>query len=210
MLTSLVLSLSLTTPAQPAAAPAGPAPRLVEVKGENGKVTIPVVRPDAAAPAPVFLNGNGNGNGGGRVVVHQAFHKATPVELSEVKDLKVYSADGKEVTLADATKKLAAGGTVVVSADGKAVAPRHLRLFRDDVLVFVSPELAATSLGAQALGAPGFKFQVLPGQPNGQPLVIPFQPNGQPAQPLIIPVQPGQPLIVPGRPNAAPARRPVA
>ena len=45
----------------------------------------------------------------------------------------------------DALKKLAKGGTVVVSIDGTKVSPACLRVFKDDVLVLMSPDLAVSA-----------------------------------------------------------------
>ncbi|MBA4062131.1 MAG: hypothetical protein C0501_00165 [Isosphaera sp.] len=166
MLMSLSLSLALAAPVPAGTAPnpTGPVPRLVEVKAEGGKVTVPVTRAENQPAGNVVVNGNVNG---ARIVVRNEVQKAVPVELSEVKELKVYAADGKEVAVADAVKKLAAGGTVVVSADGQKVDPRHLKLFRDDVLVLVSPELAAAPPAVMAgpfNAVPGVQFQIVPAQ----------------------------------------------
>jgi RNA polymerase sigma factor (sigma-70 family) len=70
-----------------------------------------------------------------------------PIELGKLKDLRVTTATGKEVSKEDALKKLANGGTVVVSINGKQVPPADLKVFKDDVLVLISPDLAVRGFG---------------------------------------------------------------
>jgi RNA polymerase sigma factor (sigma-70 family) len=138
-----------------------PAPRLVELKaGDDGKVRINVTRP------------------GVRPVVAPA----APVELGEVKDLTIYTVEGKEVAREEALKKLAKGGMVAISADGKAVDAKFLRMFRDDVLVLVSPELVSPQGRIGGVVRP-----IRPVQPK----VIPV-PNVKPVPP-VPPVPPVQP-----------------
>ncbi|QJX00219.1 hypothetical protein [Frigoriglobus tundricola] len=179
MLTCIALSLALGAPVPPAAppTPVGPVPRLLEVKpASDGKVTIAVNRTEKQQGAGVMMIAiNGNPNGG-QFVVQQDVTKSATMPLAEVKGLKVYTADGKEVPVAEAEKQLKAGGTVVVSADGKKVDPRHLKLFRDDVLVLVSPELAVPTGGEVRVGAPN--LPVAPGgaRPNLQIQLVPAGP----------------------------------
>ena len=193
MLTCLALSLALGAPVPPAAppTPSGPVPRLLEVKpASDGKVTIPVNRTEkqqgAAGVVVVGINGNPNG---GQFMIQQDIAKSATVPLAEVKDLKVFTATGKEVPVADAEKLLKAGGTVVVSADGKKVAPQHLKLFRDDVLVLVSPELTVASGDEVRMGAPGLqiapgalpniRIQLAPALPGAVPVAPPAPPAGK-------------------------------
>ncbi|MBP3955894.1 hypothetical protein J8F10_11415 [Gemmata sp. G18] len=181
MLTCLTLSLVLAAPvpAGETPAPLGPVPRLLSVKPDaDGKITVPVARAEKQQGGVVVIGINGNPNGGqAQLEIQQDVAKSVP--LTEVKELKVYTADGKEVTVADAMKKLAKGGTVVVSADGKKIDSRHLKLFRDDVLVFVSPELAGPGPNAMPGGnfaVPNLQFQIVPALP-----VVPAAPAVPPA-----------------------------
>ena len=139
MLTSFVLSMALAAPVPPPAPPvaSGPVPRLVELKpNADGKIMIAVMRTEMVK-VPVAVP-----PGGGVPIQREvAAYKLMTVELGDVKDLKITTADGKKVELADAAKQLKGGGVVVVSADGKPVSPNHLKIFKDDVLVLVSPEL---------------------------------------------------------------------
>jgi hypothetical protein len=200
VLTSFVLTMAIAAPvpvAPPAAAP-GPVPRLVEVKAADGKVTIDVRRTEkqkvqvgiaiggapGAAPAPPAV-----------ATREIAVQKMVSVELGAVKDLAITTADGKKVDVADAVKRLRDGGTVVASADGKPVSPQHLKLFKDDVLVLVSPELVAPAgrtvpgvrPGVRPLPAPA--PQVLPANPGGIQLQIQVQPGGG-VQVIPLPVAP--------------------
>lgn len=201
MLTSFVLSMALAapvpaTPATPVAS--GPVPRLMEVKANaDGKVVVTVTRMEM-----VQLGAGNAANGGAAPAVIKAERAVVKtVELGEVKDLQITTADGKKIDIADAATKLKDGAVVVVSADGKPVSPLHLKLFKDDVLVLASPELAAPTgtAGRQPL-RPGVI----------RPLPAPIQPQVLPANPggvIQIQIQPGQVQILPAQP-AQPAPQP--
>ena len=200
MLTSFVLSMTLAAPL-PAPTPpvaTGPLPRLMELKANaDGKVMVTVIRTELVK-IPVAQGNAINPNGGAAPAVltrevRRTVHKT--VELNEVKDLTITTADGKKVDTADAMKKLASGAVVVISTDGKPVSPNYLKLFKDDVLVLVSPELS----GVQQVRPGGVRPvpfplppQVLPAQPGVIQLQI--QPGGQIQ---VIPLQPGLPAPVP-------------
>lgn len=215
MLSSFVLSMALAAPvpvAPPAPVAGGPIPQLMELKPDaNGKIVVTVIRTEMQKIV-IGQGGAVNPNGGAPAVITREVPvtKFATVELSEVKDLKVTTADGKKLEVADAVAKLKAGGVVVVSADGKPVSPVHLKLFKDDVLVFASPEL----LPAQTNNA--FPGKPLPGGPGGirprPPIQIqPLPGNVLPVQPLPgIQIQPGviQIEVVPALPAPQPAPAP--
>jgi hypothetical protein len=67
--------------------------------------------------------------------------QAELVDLDKLRDLTITTTEGKEVSKEDALKKLAKGGVVVISTDGKKVSPAYLKVFKDDVLVLMSPDL---------------------------------------------------------------------
>jgi hypothetical protein len=134
---------TLTLAAAMLADPAPQAPRLLDLNPDpDGKVRVQVVRPQrrkvVVAGGAVRPDGKPFQPAEEREIEVQV---STRVELSEVKDLTVTTAGGREVERAAALKQLAAGGVVVASSDGRKVDPRYLKLFRDDVLVLVSPEL---------------------------------------------------------------------
>jgi hypothetical protein len=172
--------------------PAGTAPRLLELKPDaNGRITITVLRtemqkiqPPVAVGGPAALPPMG-----AREI---AMIRPHVVELSEVKDLAITTADGKKVDKDEAMKKLQAGGIVVVSGDGKPVSTVFLKVFKEETLVLVSPELIATP-GSMVPPMPGYMratpapipAQVLPGAPV--PAVVPAAPLPA-AQP--VPVNP--------------------
>ncbi len=186
MLTSLVLSMTLAAPV-PAPAPpvpAGPAPRILELKADaDGKIMVVVTRTEKFQPPPGAVV---NPNVAGPVVA-----RAKQVELSEVKDLTVTTADGKKLDTEEAIKKLVKGGTVVVSADGKPVSPTFLKMFKDDVLVLASPELMGGALPGKPLpGGVRPPIQIQPVAPGVQiqPGVIQIQ--VAPALPAPVPAAP--------------------
>jgi hypothetical protein len=164
---AVFLALAVPTPkdakeSEAVAAPTGPAPRLLYVKADaDGKVRIPA-QPQGGAVAMQIQIGNGapGAPAGGAQVVQAFAAAAAPVELKDLKEVSVTTTSGTKVDIADATKRLAAGGYVLTSADGKAISPEWLRLFRgDSVLVVTSPDLAAGNTGGVRVfpgGAGGF------------------------------------------------------
>jgi hypothetical protein len=199
MLTSFVLSMALAAPVPPPMPPvaAGPAPRLLELKANaDGKVMVTVVRTEMVK-VQVGQGGAINPNGAPPAVITREVpvQKTAVVELSTVKDLKVTTADGKKIEVADAVTKLKDGGIVVVSSDGKPVSPNFLKLFKDDVLVLTSPELIGTTGGAT---------KPFPGGPRPLPAPIDLP---LPAPPIVVPAQPGviQIQIQPGQIQVLPA-----
>jgi hypothetical protein len=130
-----------------------------------------------------------------------AVTRSVVVELGDVKDLTITTADGKKLDKEEAIKKLAAGAIVVVSGDGKPVSPVFLKVFKDETLVLASPELIAPQGGVlpgsrpimRPLPAPAGGIQIQPGV-----IQIQIAPAGAavvPAAPLqpALPVAPAQP-----------------
>lgn len=191
MFTALTLSLALGAPVPPPADPvaAGAAPRLMEIKPDaNGKVTVTVLRTELQK-VQVAVGGAVNPNGAppANLVREVPVTKTATVELGEVKDLTITTADGKKVDKEEAVKKLAGGAVVVVSADGKPVSPVYLKVFKDDTLVLASPELA---------GPAGFARPPIGGV-RPVPLPAPLPPGGV----QILPVQPGNVQVIPVQGN---------
>ena len=206
MLTSFVLSMALAAPVPAPAAPvaSGPVPRLLELKANaDGKVTVTVARTEMVKVTVAQGNAiNPNGGAAPAVVTRDVpVTKMVVVELGDVKDLKVTTADGKKVETADAVKALKGGAVVVVSADGKPVSPNFLKLFKDDVLVLASPELTA----APGVGTKPFPGGIRPLPVEIQPFPLPFAPAQpgviqiqiQPGRVQLVPLQPAQLLPVP-------------
>lgn len=215
MLTSFVLSMALAAPVPPPAptpAPSGPIPQLMELKPDaDGKIMVLVTRREVRE----LRAGNNVAPGGNApAVIKREILTQQMVELSEVKDLTITTADGQKVELADALKALKDGGVVIVSSDGKPVSPAHLKLFKDNVLVLVSPELAAPHGGATQpglvrppVGRPLPPVQIQPLPAPVQPLPAPVPGNVLPAVPGGIKIQPGviEIEIAPALPAPQPA-----
>jgi hypothetical protein len=201
MLTSFVLSMALGAPVPvdpPAPVAGGVAPRLLELKADaDGKIMVTVMRttmekvavggpaiaiapggpvPVAPVPPPAA------------VVREIPVTKVVTVELGDVKDLKIMTADGKKVEVDDAVKQLKGGAVVVVSSDGQPVNPRFLKAFKDEVLVLTAPELINLPRTGPMPGGP-----IRPRPPVVQPLPAPVPPQAVPGNPggLQIQIQPG-------------------
>lgn len=188
MVTTLLLSAVLvpTAPIPKDVAPAGPAPRVVELKpGTDGKITLTVTRQEK-----VTVNVTVAGPNGAPPQVQpqeRTVNRVATVELSDVKGLKAYSAVGKELDLKETLAKLKDGGVVVMSSDGNKVDPTFTRVFKDDTVVLVSPEFANMPNAGGATTRPGIG-RPLPG--GIRPL--PVNPGGIQIQPLPIQVGPGK------------------
>ncbi|MBA4062205.1 MAG: hypothetical protein C0501_00595 [Isosphaera sp.] len=220
MLAALTLSAALgaPVPAPAAPVPTGPAPQVMELKaGADGKVMVVVRRMEKVQVGAGAAIGP---NGAPPAVITAERAVVRSVELGEVKDLTVTTADGKKVATDEAIKRIAAGAVVVVSADGKPVSPAFLKVFKDDTLVLASPELGGAAGGFVKPGIrplPGViqpqpGIQILPVQP-GNIQILPAAPGGVQVVPLpggngVIQIQvaPGGVLpAVPPQPEPAPA-----
>jgi hypothetical protein len=124
-------------PVQADAVPSECPPRLVKVKADaDGKIVVSVTV--AWKLKQVGLEGNRDGTG---TPIMGLVPVVTMVELGNLKDLVIATAGGTKVSLKDAREKIAGGAIVVVSGDGKVVNPEFLKVFKDDTLVLVAPEL---------------------------------------------------------------------
>ena len=56
-----------------------------------------------------------------------------------VKDGKVQTANGKDLSAAEALKRLKAGMPILTSADGNPVSPGYLAIFQPDTIVLIPP-----------------------------------------------------------------------
>ncbi len=216
MFTALALTLAIGAPVPAPTAPvaAGTAPRVMELKPDaNGKITLTVTRtemqkvqvgvaiagllPAGAAPPPAATREV--------PVMHMVV-----VELGDVKDLTITTADGKKLDKEEAIKKLTAGAIVVVSGDGKPVSPVFLKVFKDETLVLASPELIAPQGGVPPGYRPSRPLPAVPGGIQIQPGVIQIQiaPGGAAVVPAV-PLQPALPAV-PAQPAPAAPAKPAA
>ncbi len=196
MFPAFALTLALMAPAAPIpkdVAPAGPAPYILNLKSENdGKVRFTVLRNEKVKVTRVQFQGGPNGQ---QVPVQiesdMQVTRYVRVELADLKDVKVYTTEGKEVDLKDAVKKLGDTTMAVASANGQKVDPAFLKLFKDDVLILVSPDLAPNGRANPAT-ATGWRGEVIMQPPGGVvPLPAPAMPPLQALPPLqVVPVAP--------------------
>ena len=143
--TLTVAAFVIAAPVPKDTKPAGPAPRVLELTADSdGKVRVTVTRTEnrkVMTSIAKVVNGQTVIE---RIEREIPTQRAVQVELTEVNDLMIYTANGKEADKAQAFKKLADGGVVIVSSDGQKVDQKYLKLFRDDVLVMVATEMLVT------------------------------------------------------------------
>lgn len=217
MLTALTLGfvLAAPVPVKPETPPAGTPPRVMELKPDaNGKVMVQVLRTEMQQ-APAAVAGAVDPAGARPPIREQAVQvtKQLMVELSEVKDLTISTADGRKLDIAEGIKKLEKGGIVVISGDGKPVSPTFLKVFKDDTLVLVSPELAGgQQLARPAVGTrPGIRPLPVEIQPGGVQILPVPPPNAAPGGVIQIQIQGNVIQAVPAVPAMPlPAEKPVA
>ena len=191
MFTTLMAAamLSPSAPLPRDAAPTGPAPYILNLKaGTDGEIKLTVQRVEKQKVQVLQAVGGPNGAQQIQQVEQEvSVMKYDRVGLADLKDLKVYSVDGKEVAIKDAVKKANDGGIFIASANGQKVDASYLKLFKDDVLVFVSPDLVPRGGN---MGYGGFPA-TMPGFPGAFPVPQPLPPAPPP-----LPVAP--PIAVPG------------
>ena len=208
MFTTLLIA-ALLVPAAPVprdTAPTGPAPYILNLKaGQDGEVKVTVMRTEKQKVTVFQVVG---GPGGAQAV--QPVEREVPVQkfvqlgLADLKDVKAYSADGKEVAIKDAVKKANDGGLFIASANGQKVDPVYLKLFKDDVLVFVSPDLVPQGgygYGGGMYPPPGLPFNgpgAIPAMPIALPPAPPIGGPGGAVQIQVLPaVEVAPPALVP-------------
>ena len=142
MLLPFALGLALLAPSAPVPKDlptVGAAPRIVELKpNSDGKVLITVRREEKRTVTTTPPNG------GPPLEREIQTFRILQVEFSDVKELQIFTADGKAVDKKVALAKLEDGAMVLLTTDGKKVDANYLRIFKDDTLVLVSPELVGT------------------------------------------------------------------
>lgn len=185
MLPTLSLAVALALPSAPLPrtpeVPVGTPPVILNLKPDaDRKLRLTVRRTTTRTVKKMVVNPNG----GAPQQVDREYRstRTERVEFADVNGLDVYTTDGKELDLRDAMSRVSDGGIVLLSTDGKRVSPQYLKLFRDDLLVLVSPEFAnlptqstttvTTAVGNQVIirGAAGGPIQV---QVRGQAVPIP-------------------------------------
>lgn len=195
MLSTLFVSAFVMAAPIPAAPsePAGPAPYVLDLKPEaDGKIRLNVIRMEKREIQA--------GNARNQNVRQVNVAKHAQVELKELENLTVYTADGKEVPVKEALRKLENGGPVVASSDGKKVDPTFLKLFRDDVMVLVSPDLANANArrAGNVIEAPiRGGVQILPAVPGN--IQIQVQPLPAQVLPAVEEKAPEKPAVKPAK-----------
>lgn len=175
-------------------APAGQPPVIMNLKPDaDGKIRVTVLRTEKRKINAVA----GNGRNVQQIDREVSYSTRRMVELQEVKDLTASTTDGKPLDIKDVLQRLSGGGIVLASSDGEKVSPHYLKLFRDDVIVLVSPEFKG--MQATPTTRPGLingpnQVQPLPAQVQPLPAQVPrgiqIQIQGIGAAPAIVPAAP--------------------
>ncbi|MCZ2340517.1 MAG: hypothetical protein LC104_01815 [Bacteroidales bacterium] len=196
MLSALALAMATLAPSAPLPrtpeAAVGAPPMILHLKPDaDGKVRVPVQRTVTQRVQAAVRNGNQIQRS--ERVIRRVVRQN--VELQEVQDLQAYSADGKTLDVKDTVEKLSRGAVVIASSDGKKVSPEYLKLFRDPVVVLVSPELVSPASVNQPIASPGLQA---PGIRQPLPAPLPAQPQIEiQLQPAPVRAAPLQPAPVP-------------
>lgn len=204
MLPALALAVATLAPSAPLprtpAATVGAPPMILHLKPDaDGKVRVRVTRTVPRTIKSMVRNGNNVQQ------IERQIKQSTVqnVELQDVQGLQAYSADGKTLDVKDAVRQLSRGAVVVASTDGQKVSPEYLKLFRDDVVILVSPELNRNAQVNMPIASPGLRgpavLQPLPAPVPGQALPIQIQVAPQ----RVAPLQPAPANRVPANPAEA-------
>jgi hypothetical protein len=172
MMLPFMLAVAMTSSLAPVPATQEPLsnipPRILKLEpDENGKIKLQIVRggqyAELGTPAPNKRN------------IKRWIWNIEFVELADVKDLTGYTVGGKSLDRKEILEKLAKGGIVVVCGDGLKVNPDYLKLFRDDVIVLISPEFNFEQTKYVPRGV-----RLNPGDLEVQPLPAPVPDNVAP------------------------------
>lgn len=125
-----------------------PVPQLLEVDVKDGKSQVQVWRVKKVTELRVTVV---EGKDGKFVEKREKREVEAPqlesVPLAKVNDLTIMTAGGKKLNVDEAEKRIAEGCVVVVSSDGKPVDAKFLKLFRNNVVILVSPEFVKPTGG---------------------------------------------------------------
>jgi hypothetical protein len=105
---------------------------------------------------------------------HEDFATVYDFHMVRVHDTKGHEVDKKKLR-----KQLKGETLALVSANGRAVDPKHLRLFKEDTLIFVLPPQASRAV-------PG-KDPIAPPPVIGAPAAVPVPPQVAPPPPAEAP-----------------------
>jgi hypothetical protein len=159
---------------------------------------------NGAGQMPIFLNDDGSYTPNPTPAAG-----AAPVKpLADVR-FDAYDRAGKLVRREDTLARLAAGGLVLVADDNRLPDESYLKLFRGDLLVLVSPELANVPTGAKGkpVAAVGPAIAAAPVQAIPLPLVAPAAPVM--AQRVIVQAAAIKPVAMPAKKAVEKAPAPV-
>ncbi|HTU17765.1 MAG TPA: sigma-70 family RNA polymerase sigma factor [Gemmataceae bacterium] len=121
-------------------------------------------------------------NGQKRQITYYEEKREDFATIYDFRMVRVQDTKGHEVDKKKLRKQLKGERLALVSANGRSVDPQHLRLFKEDTLIFVLPSQAAKAI-------PG-KDPIAPPPPHGAtPLVVPAFPPVAPPPPVDAPAK---------------------
>jgi RNA polymerase sigma factor (sigma-70 family) len=185
--------------------PTGPAPIQVLASMSDGKLVIKTavmtfvqIRPLPPQPVPPLPPGL-PGAGGGVAAPAIAIAPVKPImklqaQTYDLKDVEVLDTHGKKLSSKEVMRRLKQETVAVASQWGQKVDPLHLRVLRDDILVFVLP----APRGFPGIVPPGVPVPLpapvpLPRVPGAAPGGTGIAPPGQIVPAVTTPAQPPSP-----------------
>lgn len=214
VIASEALAGAVVMPPSPAM-PSTSAPRMVLLATDaKGKVTV-AYNPGGANgdPSQERFVGRGVIVVNGQVVQRSSFNTHTssgpsgefPTQPLDEMKFEAYTLEGQPVARDEALRRLKAGGLVVIASDARLPDADYLKLFRGDLLVLVSPELALPASANAKIGV-GVRrplpVNAVPPAPVPGAVPVPVQ-----IRPAVAPA--GNQRLVPAAPAPAPVPRAV-
>jgi RNA polymerase sigma factor (sigma-70 family) len=106
------------------------------------------------------------------------------VDILPIDQVRVYDTKGRKIDAKELRKRLKGETLALASTDGCTPDPLHLRLYKENTLVFVGPVLQAQGVGAPPLvGHPQLPLPVEPVPPAAVPAPLPVTPSQRSTDP---------------------------
>jgi hypothetical protein len=117
--------------------PDGPAPIQVVVKMDEDERLLVHRKSNVYQPVTSYVTANKDGEV--RPVTSYQLQRIDHAEIYDTDEFRVYDTEGHAVRLKELRKRLKGETLALISANGRPVDPLHLRLYKEDTLIFVLP-----------------------------------------------------------------------